>query len=192
MRIAPDEVHLAPDPADYDRIYNGGFCKSRAYYGHMSLNSAAFSAIDNETHRRRRAPQAPFFSRKAVLAREEGVRGLVAKLCNRLVRDSERLGQGHEGGAGATDVLVALKAFAVDVLTDFAYDDCWNLLDDEGLGRWWSELVVSIGPRLYFLQMFPWLEGPSNMLPLWIAARFSPVLDKFANLEKVSLVPTPS
>jgi cytochrome P450 len=137
VRIAPNEIHLA-DPDNYDKIYSvsSNFYKDPAFYETLGVD-VMFSTISNDEHRRRRAPLSHFFSRRAVLDLEDIVQEKVAKLCRRIQKslDSNK----------PANLRASTRAVSIDVITEYAFDDCWNHLDAEDYAAWFSEAVRDTG-----------------------------------------------
>ncbi|KAK0639484.1 cytochrome P450 [Cercophora newfieldiana] len=172
VRIAPNEVHLS-DPSNYDKIYSigGKFYKDSVFYSGTGDEYSAFATISNEDHRRRRAPLESFFSRRAVLDLEGVVRDKVAKLCA-LVQD----GINKQQGRAVVDLHAALRAVSMDVITEYAFDSCWDQLDQKDLGEWFSEMGRNVGVSFWVFQQFPFLLGAMKALPVWVARRLGPAM----------------
>ncbi|KAK0702409.1 cytochrome P450, partial [Lasiosphaeris hirsuta] len=52
-------------------------------------------------------------------------------------------------------------AVAIDVITEYAYARCWNLLDTPDYGNWYPEAIRSVQT------MFPWLQTFPSLIPLF-------------------------
>ncbi|KAI9766654.1 MAG: hypothetical protein M1839_004794 [Geoglossum umbratile] len=161
VRITPDEVHLS-DPENYERIYHVGtkYWKDPGFYWAFGLGTSAFAAISNETHRVRRAALNPHFSRKTVLTLEDVVHSKAQRFCNR-VADALQAGS-------PADLHHGYRAVSVDVITDYAFDDCYNLLDRPGFGRDYFDMMVSLSRRSPYMRQFPFLRSASKNAPRWL------------------------
>ncbi len=179
MRIAPNEVHL-DDPDNYDKIYTVGtkFYKARSFYGALGDQTGMFSTASNELHRRRRSPLNPFFSRRAVLELEDMVQAKAAKLCDR-VQDGLDKGQ-------AVNLHDGFRAVSMDVITDYAFDDCWNQLEREDMGAWFSDMVKNAGRTFWIMQQFPFLLKPMKSIPPKYAKKISPAISDMVDTQMVS------
>ncbi|KAK0630987.1 cytochrome P450 [Bombardia bombarda] len=102
-----------------------------AFYGFFGLGMAMFATESNELYRQRRAPLNSFFSRKTVLELEDVVHEKT---------DSER--------DQPTGMHHGFRALSLDVITDYAFNDCYNFLDTPDFGLWFAELTKVIGPRV--------------------------------------------
>jgi len=169
VRIGPNEVHLA-DPDYYDKIYNvgGHFYKDPVFYDVLGV-PAMFTAIPNDLHRRRRAPLNHFFSRRAVLDLEDIVREKAGRLCRR-VRETLAAGR-------PADLRSGLRAVSIDVLTEYAFADCWDHLDAPDFNAWFSEAVRDTGVMWWTFQQFPFLLKPMNAMPEDFARKMSPAMN---------------
>ena len=148
VRINPDEVHLS-DPENYDRIYHVGskYTKSPNLYNALCLPKATFGTISNEVHHVRRGVMNPMFSRKMVLELESVVQDKANKVC-RLMQ------QGVDNGT-PVDLHHAFRSVSVDVISDFAFDKSYDLLDKPDTGAYFFRMVRGLGPAWYTFQQLP-------------------------------------
>lgn len=176
VRIGPDEVQLS-DPENYDQIYTVGskFYKEPRIYGTLG-SEMLFTAISNETHRQMRAPLNHFFSRRAVLDLEDIVQAKAKKLCDWVARDLAV--ETRPGGERASvNLRAGTRAMAIDVLTEYAFNDCWNHLDKPDFASWWSDAVRGTGIMWMTFQQFPALVKPMQALPESLSRKMSPAMD---------------
>ena len=181
IRISPNDIHLS-DPENYDKIYYVGskFWKSPNFYGPFGLKTAAVTTLRNEVHRVRRAAISPLFSRRVVLDLEGVVQSKVQKLCRRL---SEALRAGKP-----MDLHHGFRAVSVDVITDYAFDNCFNLLDGPNLGADFFNLLRGMVPAFWIFQQFPFMQKLSTTLPPWLLIKMSPEMARFVQLQLVNTV----
>jgi cytochrome P450 len=177
IRITPDEIHLS-DPENYDTIYSvvSRYPKSPRFYNAFGLPYSSFTTCSNEVHRLRRGAIQPMFSRKQVLELESVVQEKAEKLCALV---SRRFNTGEP-----VDLHHAFRAVSIDVITDYSFNKCYDLLDAPDLGRQFFLMVRGIGPALWIFQQFPWL-GVMNNLPPWILKKMSPPLAQVLTLQEV-------
>lgn len=178
VRITPDEVHLS-DPENYDRINYVGtkYAKSAQFYDGFGIGYSTFSTPSNELHRIRRGALNPFFSRKMVLALEDIVQAKAAKL-SELVAKKFSLGE-------SVDLHHGFRAISVDVITDYAFNQCYDLLDMPDLGLDFFAMVQGIGPMMWVFQQWPLLQRIALAIPPHIAKRMSPPMKQVLNLQEV-------
>lgn len=94
-------------------------------------------------HRVRRAALNPMFSRKLVLVLKDVVQDKASKLSNRIESGS------RDGDPKGVDFHFGFRAVRVDVITDYAFGDCYNLLEKDGFGKYFFDMVkrsISILP----------------------------------------------
>jgi len=179
VRIAPNEIHLS-DVDNFDRVYYIGskFGKDRSFYGALGDQTSMFSTASNELHRRRRAPLNPFFSRRAVLELEDVVQDKAQKLCNRVQDglDAGRPVNMHDG----------FRGLSMDVITDYAFDDCWDQLGREDMGAWFCDMVRNSGRTFWIMQQFPFLLKLMKSIPPEKAKKISPAVADMVDTQMVS------
>ena len=178
VRIAPNEISLA-DPDNYDKIYSVGtkFYKDPLFYDALGVQ-VMFTAVPNDVHRARRAPINSFFSRRAVLDLEDIVQAKVRKLTG-------RVRAGLEAGR-PVDLRAGTRAISIDVMTEYAFDDCWNHLDDPTFCDWFSEAVRDTGVMWWTFQQFPFLLRPMQSMPEDWARKMSPAMNGWMDCIVVS------
>jgi hypothetical protein len=184
VRIAPNEVHLS-SPENYDKIYGPGgrkYDKDPGFYGILNTKFAMFSTVSSDVHRPRRARLDPFFSRRTVLTMEGAVQDKVAKLC-RLVEDAVF---SHRGQQEPFNLHAAMRALSIDVITEYAFDDCWGHLDRDDLGEWYPEMVKNIGATMWALQQFPFVLTVVEAIPPRIVRKLDPVMRDMLDCKDVS------
>lgn len=177
VRITPDEIHLS-DPANYETIYHVGskYAKYPRFYNAFSLKYSSFTTCPNDVHKLRRGPLNQFFSRKMVLELEEVVQSKAQKLCN-LVTQKLSVGQ-------TVDLHHAFRAVSIDVITEYGFNKCYDLLDKPDLGRHFFLMVRGIGPSLWVYQQWPQLQIANN-LPPSVLKKMSPELAQVLTLQEV-------
>jgi cytochrome P450 len=178
VRITPDEVHLS-DPDNYEVIYHVGskYSKSAPFYSSMGAGYSTFSTMSNDLHRIRRARLNPFFSRKMVLELEDIIQTKTTKLCD-LVAKKFSLGQ-------EVDLHHGFRAVAVDIITDYAFNQCYDLLDRQDFGLEFFFMIQGLGPMVWAFQQWPILQRIALAMPKSVAKAMSPPLNQLMNLQEV-------
>jgi cytochrome P450 len=141
LRITPDEVHLT-DPDNYETINHVGtkYGKSQPFYDGFGIGYSTFSTGPNEIHRIRRGRLNPFFSRQNVLETESVVQGAATKLVNLTKKKfAENL---------PVDLHHAFRAISLDVITEYAFGQSYNLLDKDDIGLEFFKMVQGLGPAM--------------------------------------------
>ena len=166
VRITPDEVHLS-DVDNYDRIYYMGtkYWKSPNFYNALCVGCSTFGTPTNDIHKIRRGALNPMFSRQKVLELESIVQEKVDKVCNHMQAGIDR--------DEPVDLHHVFRAVSVDVISEFAFDNCYDFLDKEDIGATFFEMARGIGPALWAFQQFPSLQSMALKTPPWMAPYLS-------------------
>ncbi|PLB45247.1 cytochrome P450 [Aspergillus steynii IBT 23096] len=162
VRINPNEIHLS-DPEQCHKIYFIGsrYGKDPIFYGAFGTDKSTFTTASPDLHRIKRAALNPFFSRKRVLDLEGMVQQKAKKLVSRMQRAFE--------STGRIDLHHGFRAISIDVITDYAFDQCYGFLDDEHFGVDFFDMMRDIGPAYWFFQQFPTLQAVAVRTPFWLA-----------------------
>jgi cytochrome P450 len=169
VRITPNEIHLS-DPENYDKIYYVGskYSKSPNLYNALCIPLSTFGTTANEIHRIRRAALNPMFSRKMVLELEAVVQDKARKVC-KLMQEGIKRGT-------PVDLHHAFRSVSVDVISDFAFDKSYDLLDKADIGAYFFRMVRGLGPAMYTFQQLPSLQALALKTPAWLAPYLSEAL----------------
>ncbi|KAI2981999.1 hypothetical protein CBS147344_9070 [Aspergillus niger] len=162
VRITPDEIHLS-DPENCEKIYYIGsrYGKDPQFYGAFGTHKATFTAPSPDVHRVKRSALNPFFSRKKVLELEDIVQDKADKLVRRM-RESF-------SSTGCIDLHHAFRAISVDVISYYAFGNCYGFLGKKNFGAEFFEMIRGFGPAFWFFQQFPAIQGLSLGTPFWLA-----------------------
>ena len=186
MRINPYELHI-DDPEYYDEIYTGP-TKPRdkwAWSAYMfGTSSSVFNTVPHSEHRMRRAPLNPFFSKQSVAKLEPMIKNVVEKLCSRL--------SGFQRSKEAVNVRHAFAALTMDVITDYAYAQSYNCLDEPDFAPIWPEAVDSISEQTHINKQFPWILPLMRLIPLWLVKQLNPHIMRLISFQVVCLYSTSS
>jgi len=69
------------------------------------------------------------------------------------------------------------RAVSIDIITEYAFDDCWNHLDADDFAAWFSEAVRDTGVMWWNFQQFPALLKPMQSIPEDYARKMSPAMN---------------
>jgi hypothetical protein len=115
-----------------------------------------------------------------VLQLEEVVQSKAQKLYQHLT---------NAAAAGAPlDLHHGFRAVSVDVITDYAFDNCYNLLDRTDFGVDFFAMVRGLGPAFWFFQQWPFIQPLALKTPLWLAKILSKPLGSFLQMQAVFCV----
>lgn len=162
VRIQPNEVHLS-DQQHFETIYHVGskYTKSPVYYGALCIPNSTHATASNEIHKRKRARLNPMFSRKMVLELED----VVHDKANKVIA----LTRAGIAAKQPVDLHHAFRCVSVDVITEYAFDKSYDLLDSPDLGAHFFRMVRGLGPAMYFFQQFPLMRDVTLKIPPSVA-----------------------
>jgi hypothetical protein len=83
------------------------------------------------------------------------------------------------------DLHHGFRAISVDVITDYGFNNCYDLLDEPDLGLNFFAMVQGIGPAMWIFQLMPDLQKVSKMIPVPVLKRMSKPLAQVLNLQEV-------
>lgn len=170
-------MHLS-DPDNYEKInYVGTKYGKSALYDAFGIGYSTFSTRNPDVHRIRRGALNPFFSRKMVLELEDIVQTRAEKL-TALAKKAFSSGQ-------ALNLHYAFRSISVDVITDYAFGQCYDLLDRPDLGESFFDMVQGIGPTMWIFMQWPGLQQIALSLPPSIASFMSPPVGQVIQLTAV-------
>ncbi|KAL2074104.1 hypothetical protein VTL71DRAFT_7882 [Oculimacula yallundae] len=177
IRITPDEVHLS-DTDNYETINCVGtkYAKSTQFYDGFTIGYSTFSCGPTEIHRIRRGMLEPFFSRRNVMSLEYIVQERAQKLSDLVATKLAR----NE----AVDLHHTFRSISVDVITEYAFGSCYNLMDKEDLGAEFFAMVNGIGPCMWVFQQWPFLAKIVIALPPSIVKHINGPLKQMMNLRE--------
>lgn len=69
---------------------------------------------------------------------------------------------------GGFDLHDPFRAVSIDVITDYAFDNSYEFLDQEKFGREFFDIVRGFGPATLFFQAVPGLRKLALSVPLWL------------------------
>lgn len=182
VRITPDEVQLS-SPEDYDTLHSSKLRlpKNAAAYSALGAGYSTFTAAPDSLHRPRRARLDPFFARRKVLSLEALVQSRAARLIS-IIR--ERFAREE-----AVDLHHAFRSISVDVVTDYAFGESYDLLEKPDLGKEYFDLTGGIGPSWWVFQQWPLVQKFALALPPWVAMKMDASLNHILTLMEVRILP---
>jgi len=177
VRITPDEVHLS-DPLNYELInFVGSKWPKSNFYDIFGLEYSTFSARSPDLHRIRRSALNPFFSRKMVLELEDIVQDKASKLIS-LAKNAFSAGK-------SLNLHFAFRSISVDVITEYAFGQSYDLLDRPDLGQELFVMIQRAGRPLWAFHQSPMLQNIALSLPRGVASFLSPPVGQVLRLREV-------
>ncbi|KAI9769290.1 MAG: hypothetical protein M1839_003767 [Geoglossum umbratile] len=167
VRINPYELHIN-DPDYFDDLYSSlnKLDKSPWFLGQFGNPESGFSTVDHELHRIRRAPLAPFFSRRMVTRLEDVIQSTVEKLCARI--------EEYRGTKKPIPINLAYRCFTTDVVTEYALSRSYGFLDTPDFSPDWFAAMMSFAEMGHLLCQFPSVLGLIKSIPPWLIKRMNP------------------
>ncbi|KAK1988402.1 cytochrome P450 [Colletotrichum cereale] len=170
VRITPDEVHFA-DPEFLDTLYPVGGRKTEKPTWFALITGtphSIVSTINHDLHRQRRNAINSFFSTASIHRFEHIMKEHLARLLSRL-----------DASARANEVVKiheVFKAAASDIITAYAFDDCFNFLDMPDYGKTFFESTDNFFLLTHLCVLIPPLYPIIQNSPDWILGFLFPGL----------------
>ncbi|KIW19962.1 hypothetical protein PV08_00537 [Exophiala spinifera] len=172
VRISPDELSVS-DPDWFDVLYKSGrrnkWAKNSKANG--SPGSIA-STIPHQLHKARRAPLAPFFSKRGVDNLESVVRQKVDQL-------THGIEEGYMKRGKILPVGVAFTALTLDVISDYCFGQSWRCLFAEDFAPEWKRVMTNLFEPVPIVKQFPILVQIMDALPLKVIKKLDPDMGLF-------------
>ena len=127
----------------------------------------------------RRAPLNPFFSKKSVARLEPMIKSVVEKLCTRL--------RGFQKTKEPVNLRYAFAALTMDVVTDYAFAQSYNCLDEPDFSPIWPQAVDSISEQTHINKQLPWILPLMRLMPLWLVNRLNPHMMRLISFQIVRM-----
>lgn len=127
----------------------------------------------------RRAPLNPFFSKQAVAKLEPMINLKVEKLSARL--------DGFRGTKEPVNLRYVFAALTMDVVTEYAFAKCYNVLDEPEFGLAWQVAIEKVSRQSHVNKQFPWLFPLMKMTPLWLVEKLNPHMMQLINYQMVRI-----
>ena len=181
IRISPHELHIL-DPDYFDQIYTGANAPKDKYMWHTKAadcTTAIGFTGPHELHRMRRASIDPFFSKRSVTALESLMKNKTERLSDRV--------EEHRQNGQPVNLTCAYLAYGTDVITDYAFNDDYRLLDLPDFNVKWKDEILCLMRSLALISHFPWLPRLLERLPTWLSSALSPDVSTLLSYKDVSL-----
>lgn len=140
--------------------------------------TTAFSTIDHDVHRMRRAAIGSYFSKQRITALEPFIQRRVELLCESLRRQSQ---------VEPVEVHTIFLAFANDTVCSYAFDYTMSLLEDPQRAKDWKATITAIASLTPLIKQFPWLVPLIKRVPLFVLQAVVPRLARLLSLHVVCL-----
>lgn len=150
----------------------------------LTLDPAPYSIVstpDHNLHRRRRNALNSFFSVASIRRLEPIMKKYLAKLVARI----EKAGSSGE----VIQMHHLFKACASDVITVYAFDECFNFMDTEDFGKSFFESTDVFFYLTHIFGLVPWLVQYVQNMPTWLVKTMFPRLSELRDRQDVRECP---
>ena len=179
VRISPDELSVK-DADWFDVLYKNGrrdkWAKNSKANG--SPGSVA-STIDHQTHKARRAPLTPFFSKRAVDNLESTIRAKVDLMTDGIKKQYLQAGR-------ILPVGVPFTALTLDVISDYCFGQSWRCLSAPDFAPEWKRTMTNLFEPVPVVKQFPWIAQIMGSLPRSVLRSINPDMAMFQGAKDVS------
>ena len=127
-----------------------------------------FGTVDHSLHRNRRRAINPFFSKASINRLLPVIQSKVRKLCTRLDE--------VKGSNKPLNMRFVYTCLTTDVITSYAFNNCWDHLDSEDWSPLWCKTLANAGQMTKWTKQFPWLWNVIRKSPISLIKIFSPGL----------------
>lgn len=169
------------DPEFIDSVLAG---PSRKTNRHPSLArktgtpSSMVTTVDHDTHRQRRAAVSGFFSTASIRQLEPIIKATMVKLLDRLEKSAE-------SGSPPVYIHHVFKACTSDVITKYAFGDCFNFMDREDCGKPYFDATDLFFGLNHIMIFFPWIAVLIQKTPGWFVKALMPDLAELVDKKSV-------
>lgn len=101
--------------------------------GMFGSTDMTFGTVGHALHRRRRAAFSSFFSKASIRRLQPAIQSRVDTLCEKL---SEKMDTGEP-----VNMVHAFSALTQDVITEYCFSDCRNVLEMQDFSPWYYDIV---------------------------------------------------
>lgn len=169
VRINPDEVHIK-DPDYYLVLYEPGSRRDKYKPAAEMIGAplSTFGSVKHEVHRKRRAANSAFFSKRAINLTEPIIRQEVDLLCENLHKQYVK--------EEALDMHTVFTAFTTDVLCEYMFGESWGYQNDYAKVEEWTSGLRAEAQSSPLVKQIPWHVRYGLKLPIPLIRPVLPVL----------------
>jgi cytochrome P450 len=166
VRISPWELHVN-DP-DWNEPYkvSARLNKYHWFYKFVGSSDAAFGTADHDLHRIRRKAQQTYFTLDSVARFDPDLDRISSKLVSRL--------QEYKGTNQPVNLSNAFRSFATDVVTEFAFDKSYNLLDSPDFAEVFHRTSREFPEIGLWHRHFGLILHVLSLMPRWLTKIINP------------------
>lgn len=179
VRIGPNELHFS-SPNSYNAIYQQKFDKEPVLYKSFGEDESSFGYLSVKEAKPRKDLLNPLFSRRETIRMQSLVQEKMDKLCKNLAKR-------YENGE-SSDMLMALRCAAMDVITTFCFAKSIETLDEPGFQAPLIIAMESTLPSFLLFRHFPLIRWMVFSMPPWLTMITAPKMKGLLDLQKVRII----
>lgn len=80
----------------------------------------------------------------------------------------------------------ALRAVSIDVITDYAFDYCYDFLENDDFGGDFFNMARDMAATLWLFQFLPSIRPVAFAIPFWLAKLTSKALTRMKMFQEVT------
>ncbi|KAL8646237.1 MAG: hypothetical protein Q9210_006250 [Variospora velana] len=174
VRINPHELHIQ-DIEFYDVLYRreNKLDKFPGQIAMFGIPGSHFATASYDLHRARRAPLAPYFSKKSVMDMSSVIQDKVEALCRRMRQ--------HQAQVKPMPLGLGFVAMTTDVISGHALGDCYDLLERADFGVDHHHNIVGFIHSCHFIKhwtsLFFFMQTLPDAVTLWLNPRMKLTMD---------------
>ncbi len=136
-----------------------------------------FSTIEDERHRKLRAPLSAFFSKASVERLQPEIRRFIEKLCSRF--------EEHREAKKPINLGDAYSGLTLDVISKYSFAKAYGCLDRPDFAPEWPQLMMSISESSHVQKQFGWMFPLMKAMPEWSVRIFNSQVLTVVNFQRV-------
>ena len=147
------------------------------FFVHLAPNSIV-ATVDHEMHRMRRNSINGFFSNASIRRVEPIIKENLEKMLARWIDPTAKDGK-------VLHMHTVFKAYASDIITTYAFGDCFHFLDEEDWGMAYFASTDRYFSLTHVFGHFPIVMKLVNSMPIWALRIFIPNLTEMSGKQMV-------
>jgi cytochrome P450 len=179
VRINPNELHVS-DPDFYEELYGGPTRKRDKFKWSANMfgqPNTLLSTVDHDTHKRRRAPVARFFSLQAIRRFDPVIRKKLDAMNHRFTE--------YQGTGQPVNLTTAFISLTTDIITEYAFGVSYGYLEAEGFNPDWLPVLISASEQSLLHKQVPWFTNTLRKIPLEWMIKIKPEFASFLSITTV-------
>ncbi|KAI5842353.1 cytochrome P450 [Tricharina praecox] len=185
VRISPTDVDIM-EPELYHQVFGlqTTYLKDHNMYKLTGLSRSSALTCDPVEHRARRSLVNPFFSKKAINdACSTVLSPIIENFCDKL--------DAFCASGAPVPLANGFYCVTVDIISQYCFGRCWNMLDEPNFTSDWVESVLSISDGINIRLHFPMLTNVllfvSQFVPSLVPLAYKRLMEECQTLVRASI-----